>query len=465
MNKNYDLIIIGSGPGGIAAAVTAEKLGLTILVVDEQSEPGGQIYRSMERSRPENANVLGKDYFAGKPLIEAFRASSVTYMPNTTVLNIANDFDVDLLSAGVTQRVHGRRILISIGAVERPVPMNNWTLPGVMGAAAADILFKSSDMVPEQPVVIAGNGPLLLLAACHLVDNGVKIAAMVETASLKDYIKATPYLPKALLRCSYLLKGMMMQLKLRRAGVPMYLGGRDLEVIGQEQATGLRFTTCFGKQKEIVAKTVLLHEGVVPNIRLSEALNCDHEWYAPQRYWKPVLDLWGQSSVEGVSVTGDAAGIGGGPVAVIKGHLAAIDSAYKLNKINDVERNCQTAEHKKSLAKEELIRPFLDHVFPPNRQTLTPSNDEVLVCRCEEITAGQIREAIAQGARHPAQIKGKTRAAMGPCQGRMCAATITEMIAESCSVDISKVGSLRVRTPLKPLSIELYANMKFQDLE
>lgn len=465
MNKNYDLIIIGSGPGGIAAAVTAEKLGLTILVVDEQSEPGGQIYRSMERSHPENANVLGKDYFAGKPLIEAFRASSVTYMPNTTVLNIANDFDVDLLSAGVTQRVHGRRILISIGAVERPVPMKNWTLPGVMGAAAADILFKSSDMVPEQPVVIAGSGPLLLLAACHLVDNGVKIAAMVETASLKDYIKATPYLPKALLRCSYLLKGMMMQLKLRRAGVPMYLGGRDLEVIGQEQATGLRFTTCFGKQKEIVAKTVLLHEGVVPNIRLSEALNCDHEWYAPQRYWKPVLDLWGQSSVEGVSVTGDAAGIGGGSVAVIKGHLAAIDSAYKLNKINDVERNCLTAEHKKSLAKEELIRPFLDHVFPPNRQTLTPSNDEVLVCRCEEITAGQIREAIAQGARHPAQIKGKTRAAMGPCQGRMCAATITEMIAESCSVDISKVGSLRVRTPLKPLSIEQYANMKFQDLE
>lgn len=465
MNKIYDLIVIGSGPGGIAAAVTAENLGLTILVVDEQSEPGGQIYRSMERSRTENADVLGKDYFAGKPLIKAFRASNVTYMPNTTVLNIANDFDIDLLCAGVTRRVHGRRMLISIGAVERPVPMKNWTLPGVMGAAAADILFKSADMVPEQPVIIAGSGPLLLLAACHLVDNGVKIAAMVETVSLKDYIKATPFLPKALLRSSYLLKGMLMQLKLRRAGVPMFIGGRDLEVIGQEQAEGLRFTTCRGKQMDIAAKTILLHEGVVPNIRLSQALDCEHEWYEPQRYWKPVLDFWGQSSVEGVSVTGDSSGIGGGPMAVIKGHLSAIDSAYKLNKISEAERDRLTAEHKKNLVKEELIRPFLDHVFPPNRQTLNPTSDDVLVCRCEEITAGQIRDAIAQGARHPTQIKGKTRAGMGPCQGRMCAATITEMIAENCSIEIAKVGSLRVRTPLKPLSIEQYANMKFHNAE
>ncbi|WP_413110214.1 FAD-dependent oxidoreductase [Thaumasiovibrio sp. DFM-14] len=458
----YDLIIIGAGPGGIAAAVTAESQGLKTLVVDEQPEPGGQIYRSMERSHPDNAQVLGKDYFAGKPLIESFRASNVTYMPNTTILNIAKNFDVDLMSAGVTQRVRGRRMLLSIGAVERPVPMKNWTLPGVMGAAAADILFKSADMVPDGPVVLAGSGPLLLLAACHLVDNGVEIAAMVETASFMDYVKASPFLPKALLRISYLIKGLQMRLKLRRAGVPLYIGSHDLEVIGQERAEGLRFT-CRGKQVDIVAKTILLHEGVVPNLRLSQSLNCAHEWYEPQRYWRPTLNLWGQSSVEGVSIAGDASGIGGGPMAAAKGHLAAIDSAFKLNKINEAERDHLALEHKKILNKETLIRPFLDHVFPPNHQTLSPMDDDVLICRCEEITAGQIREAIAQGARHPAQIKGKTRAGMGPCQGRMCAATMSEMIAERCSLDMSDVGSLRVRTPLKPLSIQQYANMAFKE--
>jgi len=462
MDKIYDLIIIGAGPGGLAAAVTAERLGLKTLVVDEQPEPGGQIYRSMERSRSENAHVLGKDYFAGKKLVESFRDSGVAYMPNTTVLNIANNFDLDLLSEGTMQRVHGTRLLLGIGAVERPVPMKNWTLPGVMGAAAADILFKSANMTPDEPVVLAGSGPLLLQAACHLVDNGVKIAAMVETASLKDYIKATPFLPKALLRCSYLIKGLQMRLKVKKAGVPLYIGCRDLEVIGNDRAEGMRFTYR-GKQMNIAAKSVLLHEGVVPNLRLSQALNCKHEWYEPQRYWKPLLDLWGQTSIENISVAGDAAGIGGGPMAAIRGHLAAIDSAYKLQKITESKRNSLAIKHKKKLKREEWIRPFLDHVFPPNHQTLSPKDDETMVCRCEEITAGQIREAIAQGASHPAQIKGKTRAGMGPCQARMCSATISEIIADSCSIDIVEVGSLRVRTPLKPLSIEQYATMEFDE--
>lgn len=462
MNKEFDLIVIGAGPGGLAAAVTADNLGLKTLVVDEQPEPGGQIYRSMERSRSENAHVLGKDYFAGKSLVEDFRASGVAYMPSTTVLNISDDFTVDLVSAGITQRVSGRRMLLSIGAVERPVPMKNWTLPGVMGAAAADILFKSADMVPDEPVVIAGSGPLLLLAACHLVDNGVEIAAMVETASFKDYIKAIPFLPGALLRSSYLLKGLQMRLKIKRAGVPLYIGCRNLEVLGTERAEGLSFT-CRGKQMDVAAKSVLLHEGVIPNLRLSQALNCEHQWYEPQRYWKPKVDHWGQSSVNGVSIAGDSSGIGGGPIAAATGHLAAIDSAYKLEKISKDERDHLAEKYRIKLNKERAIRPFLDHVFPPNRQTLNPADDEVLVCRCEEITAGQIREAIAQGARHPAQIKGKTRAGMGPCQGRMCGVTISEMIATSCSLDIADVGSMKVRTPLKPLSIEQYAKMKFSE--
>lgn len=462
MDKNYDLIVIGAGPSGLAAAVTASRLGLDTLVVDEQPEPGGQIYRSMERSRPENIDTLGKDYFAGKPLVEMFRASTATYMPSTTVLNIANQFELDVLCKGVTHRVRGQRMIVSIGATERPVPMKNWTLPGVMGAAAADILFKSANMVPEAPVVIAGSGPLLLLAACHLVDNGADIAAIVETASVKDYLRAVPYLPKALLRADYLMKGMQMRLKLKRAGIPLYLGCRDLEVLGKERAEGLRFSYR-GKKKEFAARSVLLHEGVVPNLRLSQALNCEHEWYQPQRYWKPKLDEWGQTSVAGVSIAGDASGIGGGPIATLTGHLAALDTACKLGRITTKERDRLAIEHRKQLHRDRLFRPFLDHVFPPNPQTLNPGDDDVLVCRCEEITAGQIREAIAQGARHPAQIKGKTRSGMGPCQGRMCGATLTEMIAASCAIDIKEVGTLHVRTPIKPLSIEQYALMQFSE--
>lgn len=464
MDKVYDLIIIGSGPAGVAAAVTASSLGVNTLVVDEQSEPGGQIYRAIERSRPENSHVLGKDYFAGKPLIEAFRASGVAYMPSTTVLNITDDLHVDLLSDGVIKQVCGRRILLAIGAVERPVPMKNWTLPGVMGAAAADIVFKSANMVPDQPVVLAGSGPLLLLVACHLVDNGVRVAAMVETAGIKEDLNAVAFLPRALLRPGYLFKGLQMRLKLKRAGIPLYMGCRDLEVIGHERAEGLRFTHN-GKPIDFAAKSVLLHEGVTPNLRLSQALNCEHEWYEPQRYWKPVLDEWGQTSEKNISIAGDCSGIGGGAMAAAKGHLAALDCAYKLKRISRSERGERAVKYKKSLSNEALIRPFIDHIFPPNHQTLNPAKQQTIVCRCEEITVGQIHEAISQGARHPAQIKGKTRAGMGPCQGRMCASTIAEIIAERCSLNIAEVEAMRIRTPLKPLSIEQYANLAITDKE
>nr|WP_320192439.1 NAD(P)/FAD-dependent oxidoreductase [uncultured Desulfobacter sp.] len=459
MDKRYDLVIVGAGPGGLAAAVTADKLSLSTLVVDEQPEPGGQLYRSIERSLPENADTLGKDYLAGKQLVESFRASGVTYLPNNIVWNIDNAFNVDLISEGIPQRVLGRRILFSVGAQERPVPIPNWTLPGVMGAAAADILFKSADMVPEGPVVLAGSGPLLLLVAWHLVDNGVNISAMVETAGLKDYFKAMAYLPGALCQSSYLLKGLQMRMKVKRAGVPLYIGCRDLAVFGEKQAEGLAFT-CRGKQLKVPAATVLLHEGVVPNLCFTRLLNCEHEWYAPQRYWRPVIDRWGRTSVPGVSVAGDAGGINGGAAAQIVGHLAAIDAACGLEVFTEAERDRLAQPYLKTAHREKLIRPFIDHLFPPSRQALAPPDDETLVCRCEELTAGQIRDAIAKGARHPAQVKGQTRAGMGPCQGRMCGATIAEIIAESCALDIKEVGTLRVRPPLQPLSIEQLANLE-----
>ncbi|MCK4503261.1 MAG: FAD-dependent oxidoreductase [Desulfuromonadales bacterium] len=462
MNSHYDFVIVGSGPAGLAAAVTADKLGLKTALFDEQFEPGGQIYRSMESSVAENAPVLGEDYLCGKALVSSFRDSSAEYIPGTTVWNLDGTLNLDVLTDQQARRVKARHIMIGVGAMERPVPLPGWTLPGVMGAAAADILFKSADMVPGEKVVLAGSGPLLLLVGCHLVDNGVKLAAMVETSGLREYSKAIPFLPGALRLNHYLRKGLMMRWKIRRAGVPLYLGCRDLAVLGNEQAEGLSFT-CRGKTKEIPATTVLLHEGVIPNLRLSQLAGCNHEWYAPQRYWRPVLDCWGGSTVPGISVAGDAGGVWGVKVAEAAGHLAALDTACRLQVISESERDSMASPYAQAAKREKLIRPFLDHVFPPSSQALVPPDDETIVCRCEELTAGQIREAVAFGARDPGQVKGQTRAGMGPCQGRMCGTTVAEMIAAGSGVDIAYVGQLRVRPPLKPMTINQLADLEFPD--
>ncbi|MDT8420315.1 MAG: NAD(P)/FAD-dependent oxidoreductase [Desulfuromonadales bacterium] len=459
MSDEYDLIIVGAGPAGLAAAVTASRNALKTLLVDEQADPGGQIYRSIERALPENRSALGPDYFYGQKLLEDFRGSGADYLPETTVWNVDRELNIGLLTNGQAKQIRGKHILLSAGAMERPVPIPGWTLPGVMGAAAADILFKSSDMLPAGPVVLAGSGPLLLLVACRLIDNDVPLAAMVETSSARDYLRAIPYLPGAFRAYNYLLKGLSMRYKVLKARIPVFQGCRDLVVTGDEEADGLRFT-CHGADQHVRASTVLLHEGVVPNLQFSRLAGCDHEWFASQRYWRPVIDKWGRTSLEGISVAGDASGIRGAKTAEAAGHLAGLDAACRMKHISDAERDRLAAPYLKAVTRERSIRPFLDHLFPPACQALVPPDDQTIVCRCEELTAGQIREAVALGALDPGQVKGYTRCGMGPCQGRMCGLTLSEIIASSASLPIESVGQLRVRAPLKPLTINQLADLE-----
>jgi NADPH-dependent 2,4-dienoyl-CoA reductase/sulfur reductase-like enzyme len=159
------LAIVGAGPAGMAAATLAAELGIETVLVDEQAAPGGQIYRAVERAPPNSP--LGPDYLAGRDLAAALRASRVEYRPNTTLWHIDPDSTLYLESDGRTETLMAQRILLATGAFERPVPIPGWTLPGVMGAGAAQILLKSADLVPEGRAVLAGQGPLLYRIAAR----------------------------------------------------------------------------------------------------------------------------------------------------------------------------------------------------------------------------------------------------------------------------------------------------------
>jgi len=159
------LAIVGAGPAGMAAATLAAELGIETVLVDEQAAPGGQIYRAVERAPPNSP--LGPDYVAGRDLATALRGSRAEYRPNTTLWHIDPDGTLYLESDGRTETLMAQRILLATGAFERPVPIPGWTLPGVMGAGAAQILLKSADLVPEGRAVLAGQCPLLYRIAAR----------------------------------------------------------------------------------------------------------------------------------------------------------------------------------------------------------------------------------------------------------------------------------------------------------
>lgn len=446
----FDLVVIGAGPAGMAAACQARELGLTVTVLDEQATIGGQIYRNVETVPADRLDILGEDYAAGLTLTKEFRASGSDYVGGAAVWNLTPDGAVDYIADRKARQIVGRTVLIASGAMERPFPIKGWTLPGVMGAGAGQILLKSSGALPNDPVVLAGAGPLLYLLAWQYLRAGAKIAALVDTTSFSNKMRALRHLPGALLGWRDLTKGLKLLAALRRQGVPIFSGATQIAVEGETQATGLTFLSK-GKKRHVAASLVLLHQGVVPNTQLSWSLRAEHRWNPEQLCWQPVTDVWGRLGQTAVYVAGDSRSIVGAQASAVQGRLAALTIGQQLGKIGDAAR-CAAALKRRGTGYTH-IRSFLDALYRPNDENRMPTDDHVLVCRCEEVSAGKIRDYVSLGCLGPNQTKAFGRCGMGPCQGRLCGLTVTELIARERGVEPTDVGYYRIRPPVKPVML------------
>jgi NADPH-dependent 2,4-dienoyl-CoA reductase/sulfur reductase-like enzyme len=452
MSGMRDAIVIGAGPAGLTAATLLAESGADVLLVDEQAAPGGQIYREVEHASLELRRILGPDYTHGAALAAAFRASGATYRPESTVWQVTADRELWLSHAGRSEVISARAIIIATGAMERPVPIPGWTLPGVMTAGAVQILLKTAGIVPER-LMLAGSGPLLYLLAAQCIAAGVKPAGLVDTTSRAGEQAALLHLPRLLgARARRMVqKGLALKWKIRRAGVPVWRRATGLRIDGKDRAERISFRAG-GRGYIIKADLIALHEGVIPHQQMTRAIGCDHEWDTAQRCFRPVLDAWGNTSVPGILVVGDGGGIGGAVAAELSGRLAAFEVLRRMERISEVERNRLALPLRRAEKAELAIRPFLDALYRPRREILLPP-DEVMVCRCEEITAAQVRAAAREGAPGPNQAKSFLRAGMGPCQGRLCGPVVTELLADALGQPPGAVGYYRIRPPLKPVTI------------
>jgi hypothetical protein len=220
---------------------------------------------------------------------------------------------------------------------------------------------------------------------------------------------------------------------------------------GSERAAALHFTTQ-GNSHRIEASVILLHQGVVPNTQFTLALRAKHRWDTAQLCFTPATDAWGELDVPGIFVAGDGSGIGGALAAAEQGELSALAVAAQLGAIDTASRERQAAPHRRKLAEVMRIRPFLDSLYRPRDANRIPA-DDVIVCRCEEVTAGDVRGFVQLGCLGPNQAKSFGRCGMGPCQGRLCGLTVTEVIAEARKVEPETVGYYRIRPPIKPLTL------------
>lgn len=446
---NFDLVIVGAGPAGLGAALEARARGLSVLLLDENEAPGGRVWQAQERREPHDRD----DAFALETIAK-FRASSAVAHLGATVWAIEDNI-VFWSEAGAARSAGAMCVLLATGTTERPLPIPGWTLPGVMTVGAAQIALKTSGLVPAGATWIAGQGPLLLLYAVQALRAGGKIAGILDLSAADAPRRALVHMPGALRTPALLGRGLAWRGRIIRASVP-WLHASELRALGDGALREITFRA-EGRERREPADLLLLHNGVVPSVQITRALGCEHAWDAAQRCWKPVTNEWGETSLRHILVAGDGAGVGGWQAAGLSGRIAALGAAGALGRIDIAMRDAAAKPLRAMHARALAIRPFLDTLYAPRPPTL---DDSTIVCRCEEVTAARIREAVDLGCLGLNQLKAFTRCGMGPCQGRMCGLAAAEVMAAARNVSVAEIEPYRLRFPTKPLTLGELASLE-----
>ncbi|HVC58863.1 MAG TPA: NAD(P)/FAD-dependent oxidoreductase [Acetobacteraceae bacterium] len=445
-----DLLIVGAGPAGISAAIEARAHALSVLLLDENAAPGGRIWQALEARGAQDQDDAG-----GLQTLHAFRACGANARWCAGVWAIEPDDGTVFWSQAAT--AHAARaafVLLCTGATERPMPLPGWTLPGVMTVGAAQIALKTSGLLPTGATWIAGQGPLPMLYAAQTLRAGGRLAGILDLSDGIAPLRALRHLPAALRNSSDIAKGLAWRRAIARAGVP-WLSATALRAQGDGVLQRITFRAG-NRDRSENADLLLLHDGIIPSVQITRALGCAHLWDGGQHCWKPKVDAWGVTSLPNILVAGDGAGIGGARAAALSGRIAALYAAQALGRIDVATRDAAAAPLRAAQARQRALRPLLEALYAPRPRLL---DDAATVCRCEEVTAAQIRDAASLGCLGLNQLKAFTRCGMGPCQGRMCGSSAAEVLAAARGVPVAAIEPYRTRFPTKPLTVGELAAM------
>jgi thioredoxin reductase/bacterioferritin-associated ferredoxin len=463
LRDRYDVAVVGAGPAGLAAARLCARAGLDTVLLDEQTHPGGQIWRAVTASPLPPGTVLGHDYWRGGALVRAALDSGAHHVPGASVWGLLREGEIAVSVASRSRLVEARRVILATGAIERPFPIPGWTLPGVMTAGGAQILLKSSGLVPQGRTVLAGCGPLLWLLAWQYLNAGVRLEAVLDTAAHTDLRHVLRH-GASFAASPYLAKGLRLMLAVRRElpviGNVVALEAQGCDPQGDGRLETVAYRRLGGRPARLRADTLLLHQGVVPNVNLAMSAGVAHRWSDAQLCFVPVLDAYGSSNVAGLAIAGDGAGIAGAQAAQARGELAAIAAIRSIKPQTSLA--AEEAGARAALRRFERGRTFLELIFRPREEFRRPRG-ETLVCRCEEVSSRQIIDTVALGAPGPNQMKAFLRCGMGPCQGRLCGLTVTELMAQARGVTPEEIGYYRLRPPVKPITLAELAGLPTND--
>lgn len=444
------VVIVGAGPAGTRAAGAIVRAGICPIVVDESPQSGGQIYRRQPPGFTRPAKTLyGFEADKASRLHAEFDSlkKQIDYRPATLAWNIYKS-TLHTEKNGTADQIPFDAAIIAPGATDLVLPFPGWSKAGVFTLGGAQVALKYQACSVGEQTAFVGTGPLLYLVAYQYVKAGAKVAAVVDTTPFSTKVAASWGMFSG---ATTFAKGLFYMASLWSKGIPIFHGATPLAVEGGENVEGLSFRDGSGVTHKIDADAIAMGFGLRPETQIADLSHCEF-FFDPQcRQWLPIADEDGRTDVKGLYLAGDGQRIAGADAAELSGELAAYAALKDLGRQIPQDRAAALRRRLRRLAR---FRRALDKAFPIPVELATQAADETLICRCEAISAGEIRHAANEmGALEVNKAKAFTRVGMGRCQGRYCGYAGAELVAHTLSVPIEEASRLRGQAPVKPLAI------------
>lgn len=454
-----DVLVVGAGPAGLAAAATIAESGADVVVIDERASAGGQFYKQPAAGRHLDLGRLDLQFRAGRDLIDRVNAAGVRMICGTVVWAAFSPSFLVAHGGGVSWNLRPRRLVIATGAQERPVPIPGWTLPGVMMTGAAQTLVRSGQTSPGRRVLVAGNGPLNMQVAAELAKAGVQVVALVERADLRMRTAFAHTVRMGANAPGLVKRGLVYRSVLARARVPIIdravvsemWGGNAVErasVVSVD--SGGRLLT--GTTREFDVDSVCLGYGFIPATELARSLGCEHVVDAESGDLVPVCSESGRTSIDHVWVVGDSAGIRGAHVAEAIGETAGTDVVTSLGMRGRSSEATRRARSR-ALKRHERFQRSLWSLYGTRPLSLELTREDTTICRCESVSYGELWQCFESGVVSLGAAKRITRAGMGRCQGRYCQSSILAVQQKVHGLPIDSHSGFAPQAPVRPTEV------------
>ena len=467
--RDAEILVVGAGPAGLAAAEAAARAGAEVTILDERPMPGGQYYKQLAPwLRPTRGRAPDPQFARGSELMRRVRDLGVDVASEAMVWNAswrcAGDTDeaaveVDVLHEGRAVRYRARRLLVATGAYERPHRVPGWILPGFMTTGAAQTLGRAYRVAPGKRILLAGNGPLNLQVACELATGGVEVVAVAESAAAPGLADAAVIARAMRLAPDLMRDGLRYLWTLRRRRIPLLYRHVLLWADGErrvERATLVAVDAggrpVPGSERTFEVDAVCVGYGFLPASEMTRLLGCAHRYDDRTGGLVVVRDEDGATSRQGVFAVGDCTGMGGARVALAEGALAGWRAARGLGRPLPHDAARTVARARRDLRRHRRFQAALWRLFAAPATPDPLAGASAPVCRCECVGAGEIGARIARGADEIGALKRLTRVGMGRCQGRYCGPWTVRRCVEARGGAVPEpMDFFAPRFPIKPV--------------